>query len=293
MKYCPSCQTRYADDTLQFCLQDGTELRSVVDGDSATSAPTIAFSEPETETVVKSREPQNWQPSQATQIPAPPSAERKSRTIPVVLTTAFIMLLLFGAGGVGAWLYLKNKNEIAGNANKSPARNQNSPANKTNTSPTPTASPSPTATPDEEDNSANSQATPAHEINPVQIREEVTGTIETWVSQSEAGNLSAYMNNYADTVDYYNRRGASAGFVRGDKQKAFSRFNNIEIDVSNLRITPDASGETATAVFDKEWVFEGENDYSAGKVQSELKLRKIGGRWKITGERDLKVYYTE
>jgi len=28
-------------------------------------------------------------------------------------------------------------------------------------------------------------------------------------------------------------------------------------------------------------------------VQTQLRLRKIGGDWRITGERDLKVYYVD
>ncbi len=60
-----------------------------------------------------------------------------------------------------------------------------------------------------------------------------------------------------------------------------------------MKVTPDASGEKATAVFDKEWNFEGAEKYSAGKVQQQLTLGKIGGRWLITGEKDLKTYYVE
>lgn len=298
MRYCPSCQTKYTDDTLQFCLQDGTQLRSAPDDDLTGSAPIVVFNDTETETVVKSREPQNWQESQATQIPAPPPPPvQKKSWLPIVLGTAFVMILLFGAGGFGAWLYLRNNNEVARDTNKNSARNQNSALNKNEASPSPTAnaSPSATETPDREENVSgnNIRETPTPAVNPGQIREEVSDIVNTWKSQTESRNISAYMNHYADTVDYYNRRGVSASFVRSDKQKAFSRYNNIELNITNMRVTPDASGETATAVFDKEWLFEGENDYSAGKVQSQLQLRKIGGRWKITSERDLKVYYTE
>jgi hypothetical protein len=100
------------------------------------------------------------------------------------------------------------------------------------------------------------------------------------------------MSHYAATVDYYNKRGASVGSVRADKQRAFTTYDSIRITLSNMTVTPDASGDGATAVFDKEWVFEGVK-YSAGKVQTQLKLKKVNGQWLISGERDLKVYYTE
>ena len=44
MKYCPSCQTNYADDTLTFCLQDGTELKRASDS----QMPTVILGELET-----------------------------------------------------------------------------------------------------------------------------------------------------------------------------------------------------------------------------------------------------
>ncbi len=101
------------------------------------------------------------------------------------------------------------------------------------------------------------------------------------------------MNYYADTIDYYSKKGASLESVRKDKEKAFSKFYNIEMNFSNMRVTPDASGMRAVAVFDKEWNFEGDESYSAGKVQTQLQLQKFDGRWLITGEKDLKIYYTE
>jgi hypothetical protein len=60
-----------------------------------------------------------------------------------------------------------------------------------------------------------------------------------------------------------------------------------------MTVTPDASGERATAVFDKEWNFSGAEKTSAGKVKQQLQLKKVNGQWLISGERDLKVYYTE
>ena len=41
MKYCPSCQITYADDSLRFCLQDGTGLLDYADN---APAPTVDYS---------------------------------------------------------------------------------------------------------------------------------------------------------------------------------------------------------------------------------------------------------
>ena len=123
-----------------------------------------------------------------------------------------------------------------------------------------------------------------------QARKNVSQRIFTWKSQAESRNLNSYMANYADTIDYYQKSGASIGYVRNDKQRAFTLFDSINISIDNMHVSVDDSGESATAAFDKAWVFEGAK-HNSGKVRSQLKLRKINGEWLITGERDLKVYY--
>src|SRR5687767_13451247 len=98
MKHCPSCKTNYADDTLQYCLQDGTQLVALPD-----SPPTVAFNETEAQTVVRLNQPQppNWQPppSEVTRVSPqfvpPPAQPTRSNTATAVLLTAFAMLLLF------------------------------------------------------------------------------------------------------------------------------------------------------------------------------------------------------
>ncbi len=276
MKVCPNCQNRYTDDTLQFCLQDGTAL---VSDESQSVMPTVAFND-ESETVVKSR-----QTSGAADYQTEP---KNSNTALIAAVTLLAMLFVFGAISIGAWLYFsKGRNEIVQNTNVNSSIPENT---RTNTNVNSYAFPSPNVskTPVEE---RTATPTPTPDFNPEEIKTEVSGTVNSWASSLESRNLSAYMNNYADTVDYFNKKGASVGTVRADKQRALAIYETLEISVSNMRVTPDASGENATAVFDKEWYFEGDAKSSEGKVQTQLRLRKIGGAWKITGEKDLKVYY--
>ena len=287
MKYCPSCQTRYADDSLQFCLQDGTQLSNFPSAEAFSTTENVD----EEQTLVKNRLPQITEQYETNPLPPPAPVVKKSRALPAILLTALAMLLLFGIGGIAAWLYFRDNDEVAREANKNAARNQNVAVNKAEPSPTPTPKTSPTATP--EDENTQSSPTPANNADPEEVKKEVSRVVNTWKSQTESRSLAGYMSLYADTVDYYTKPNTSVGTVRNDKQRAFSRYNNIEMDISNMRVTPEGTGDRATAVFDKEWVFEGENDYSAGKVQSQLQLRKINGEWKIVGERDLKVYYVE
>ena len=98
------------------------------------------------------------------------------------------------------------------------------------------------------------------------------------------------MENYARTVDYYNRPGASRSDVRTDKARAFGTYDSIRMNIGDLNISVEKTGEHATAEFDKEWDFRGERN-SSGKVRSQLRLRWEGEKWLIVGERDLRVYY--
>lgn len=295
MKFCPNCQTRYADESLKFCLQDGTQLAFAED---LTTNPTVAFNEPETIVAAKKVEPlqiniptaeaNNWQQNPSFNIPAPPPEPKKPRTLLTVFLTAFIMMIIFGAIGTFAFFYFRNNStEIARNTANQNSNNKESNATK---SPTPTPSPKAVINVNSNINTATPTSAP---IDKKQIEEDVSDRINSWENAGEARNLNSYMNNYAPTVDYYNKGSASAGEVRKDKERAFSKYDTIEVEITNLTVTPDSSGETATAVFDKEWMFENETEYSAGKVRQQIKLKKINGNWLIAGEKDLKLYYKE
>ena len=300
MKRCPQCQNRYSDDTLRFCLQDGTPLVS----DTATGEPpTVMLSEEPT--VVRPSPPErinfeipstvSYQTAGATRdnftdAAVPPA--KKSNTTMIVLLTALLTLIVAAVGGVGAWIFFKNKRETVQITNKNSADNQNVKANKAENVNKADETPTPTATPASVNQNATAATpTPLSKKEADRISEDVSDLIDEWRSASEDGDLDGHLSFYAPTVDYYNRKNASAAFVRGDKQKAYAAYENIDIGIGNIRVTPNQTGDEATAVFDKKWEFSGEEKYSSGKVQSELKLKKIGGAWKITGERDVKVYY--
>jgi hypothetical protein len=116
--------------------------------------------------------------------------------------------------------------------------------------------------------------------------------ISSWKSDMELGNFEMNKSHYTDTLDYYYRKGStSLSEVRKDKQRAFSKFDDLRVTISNMLITPDLSGERATAVFDKEWTFSSPGKYTSGKVRSQFLLKRINGRWLIAGEKDSHTYY--
>jgi len=298
MKQCPTCQSQYTDDTLQFCLQDGSPLRFVA-GSREEEGATLAFNEQET--VVSGRKseqiatppltnPTDWNPNQfQTNNAAVATPEKKSGTTAAIFATAFVMLLLFSFVGIGAWLYFRG---VSNDPNKNIllAKREETDAQNANRSSVAVRTPQPMATYAPKTAGNANVATNAAPVDKEQIRRDVSQQVNSWKSGTESGNIDSYINLYADRLDYYyTKRGVSRSAVRSDKQNAFSQFSDIQMNVGNLTVTPDESGEKATAVFDKEWVFSGAKRF-AGKAQSQLQFKKVNGTWLIVGERDLKVY---
>jgi hypothetical protein len=206
------------------------------------------------------------------------------------------MLLLFGAIGIGAFLYMNSGSEQKANVNTNtalPPSNLNtafnapSPAAKTNSSALP--SPAPSVGP-ANTNPGTNTAPPPPSADDGPARSEISQLVYGWKSSLESRDLEGYMDNYASTLDYYTRSGMSRSAVRADKARAFNSYNSMRVSISNMTVTSDGPS-AATATFDKEWTFSGSST-SSGKVRSQLKFREIGGKWLIVSERDVRVYYT-
>jgi hypothetical protein len=86
------------------------------------------------------------------------------------------------------------------------------------------------------------------------------------------------------------KRGVNRVYVQADRAQALSKYSDLSFRFSNMNINMDRSGNRAVATFNKEWDFKGEKN-SAGSVREMVWLERIGGKWRITGERDLKVHY--
>lgn len=292
MKTCPKCQTQYTDETLRFCLQDGTMLDMPAD----TGQRTVSI--PAEETVVSATDDSGpdsqvtqWkQPGRVRQVVPPPSSNIGRTVGTAVLAT----LLILGLIGLAGWLYMRNDNEVAANVNVTPSnQNTRSTTNRNSTRPaSPTPAEPPAATPSNT-NSAfpENSPVPNTQIDKQQASRDISEQINDWKSLSELGDLDAYMSNYADNVNYYRRNNVNKNFIRRDKQQAFQKFDSVTFDITNMDVKVEDSGDRATAAFDKEWVFEGARR-STGKVRQQLQFRKVDEQWLITSERDVKVYYT-
>ena len=122
---------------------------------------------------------------------------------------------------------------------------------------------------------------------------EIRNSLEGWAQASRLRDIDGHLQYYADTLDfYYNRTMVPSSKVREDRTRAFAKFNSISLQLSNLNIQLDSTGQRATVTLDKTFDFRGDNNaFFNGSVQQLLALTKLGGSWLITGEKELKVYY--
>lgn len=318
MKVCPSCRTTF-DDSQNFCLNDGTML--IV---AETEMDTVVVPS-ESNVEYRSYQPVPPAPPVRAPVGAPigtsvPPTAKKSNTGLIVAGSALAALLLVGLGAGAWWTMSRNNNDNGNqrmartNANVGSISNSNlnsnsnaavrssttaRVANSTVNTAVPAANSAiaapPTSDADVSEEPPPTPAPPAPQLSARRteaIRKEVSGAVSSWAKAIESGNVNAHLNYYADTLEYYyTGRGFSKNQIRADKQRAFESFDDIEFNVSNFRVTPEGNGDRATVIYDKEWVFSNEERTLEGKVQSQMTLQKIGGRWLIVGEKDLKVYY--
>ena len=126
MKQCPACRTTYTDDTLQYCLTDGS---------------TLVLADTEAETIVRHGVRVDIeQPISKTQITKfiPPSQARGSTGTVLKVVIGILVLGLFGllvAGGAGAFYYFSTSSTSISVATPTPK---------------PSPTPSPTIDPEKE-----------------------------------------------------------------------------------------------------------------------------------------------
>ena len=260
MKHCPQCGKLYPDDDLNFCLDDGTALRQT-------------FNTSDEETVVL--------PSRRSPTPGP--VVRKGVS-PIFAYLAIGLIALIAGGGIVAWIMTRETTTpTSGNTASQTNANARQDNRVQNTAPE--------STPNTSNQSSPSPSPTSASIDVDTARREVNNALDGWLAALTEKDLDRRMAFYADRLDtYYTKRNVAASSVRGENAKVLDRYSVLDMDVSDVTVEVDKRTGEVTTTFDKTFNFRGgERDFS-GAVRSEFRWRKIGGRWKIVSERDLKVY---
>lgn len=307
MKRCPTCQSVYTDDSLSYCLQDGSKLAVVRDSSSdetwqmsGEQARTSGAEPPPTEIIrpedvptarvegaVPTREQQRARPTVVgTELPPATSstvaAPRRSNAAVIALSVV-IALLLLTLGGLITWVMMRDKPQaqetrnVTTNSNQAETRQANTTPARANTNANATANATPQGSP----------------VDVAAARAEVQAALNGWAETVRRSNLEEHMRYYADVLDvYYNATNVNRSRVRDDREAAFSKYSSMEMQVANINIEIDQTGTRATATFDKTFDFRNEEKSFNGSGLNRFWFTKAGGRWRITGERELKNYYT-
>lgn len=301
MKRCPKCASQYSDQTLSFCLQDGTPLVGDV---KQSSVDTVAFGQPVTAEKIlptqgfidvgsnnASRRDDHQRPEEPYQPRVPnyqpyPVERRQKKTgaLLKVCLVVFPLLLVLGAGGVAGWLYFSNQKRVSaserplsdGPAFDAPMNTFQKPPVSISNSRVKTSSVVSTA-------SAGADG----------VRNEITKLLDDWKGDRETCNLDDYSSKYGERVEYLGRHGVTAPEITNELRKVCDSYSTIAIKIDNMVIAVAAEHEAATAIFDKEWRYEASPKLSLGKIHMELHFRRVGDDWKIVGEENLKTYYSK
>ena len=119
----------------------------------------------------------------------------------------------------------------------------------------------------------------------------IKALLDKWVISTRTRDVQANLDCYAPFVEsYYTKRQLSRKDMLREKQRQFATIGPVRrFELKNVQFTPVGS-DRAVLLFDKLWAFGDRNPFS-GSERAQLSLRKIAGAWKISAERELKVYW--
>lgn len=268
MILCSQCGSIVEEDR-RFCGECGAQVGFSHGSDLAESAevnPVISAG-------VAARQPNDAvaDSSQPLSPGPPPREQNTSRTIVVTLASLLLLSVLV----ILTSLKAENGNQNQNTSRAGENQNVTPTAQGNNIQPPNQKSPQPTA------------------VAASSIKQEVINALNGWAAATSRHDLDAHMSYYSNMLHiYYGRKDVDASFVKSNRTPAFTRYSELNVQLANINVMPDASGVRATAVFDKTYVFRGSKELS-GSVQQMAWLEKTGNRWLITGEKDLQVYYVK
>ena len=268
MKVCPKCNSTYSDETLNFCLTDGVPLVVEEVLEEYLSKQSNSWHTAETlldPRFAASDSEHTTSPNSSSQTLSLRNQTSDSFNLKKSHKTLYTILgVLIGAiiiGG-GFWWFSKSSN----------------PNNKTVSI-------------------DNSPSIPKHAIVPIspeqdaQVKKELTAFMQSWAKTNEQKDADAHIAHYANTLEvYYAESGKDKNHVLADRLRAYQKYDTIQLQVDNLKITPEST-ESATVVFDKSWTMKNAQKTSMGSVQQEVHVTKTNGKWLIDSEKDIKVYF--
>lgn len=114
-----------------------------------------------------------------------------------------------------------------------------------------------------------------------------------WSNTVARGDVEGQAALYAPKVDrFFRQRNVSQAAVKKVKSQMMSLYPTVNrYDISDVKVESN-NGREAVVSFRKEWDMNGQRRF-AGAERQRLRLRRIGGDWKIVSEEETKIYWVK
>lgn len=265
MKVCPKCHSTFTDETLSFCLTDGsplvyTEANPDFASTELSDAETVFDRDPTLAHLFAN--PTSIHAQNQTQFLTAQEAAAARNSSKTAVYSVLLTVLVLGLAAGGIWWFFRDNVREMYNPPKEVIRSSE----------------------------AKKISSPLTDEQQEQIKKEIGDFLNSWKTSIEKRDINDQMRHYAKTLEtFYRDSDKDQNHVRAERLKAFERYTSLSLHLTNIDVKPE-SDRFATVVFDKDWVFSGNDRFSSGAVQQEMGLVKSDGRWYIVIEKDLQIY---
>jgi hypothetical protein len=123
-----------------------------------------------------------------------------------------------------------------------------------------------------------------------QVRQQIRDTLDEWSKSLLARNVEQYASLYAPTVGpYFRENRVSREQIAGEVRRMLGRYGALtSYRISDVTVAPIDENH-AIANFRKEW--RTAHDAFSGAEKAQLRFERQNGKWLITSEQELRVYW--
>lgn len=228
MKQCPTCHRTYADETLTYCLADGSLLSAPYDPEATQRIPIPRATNPPPTEVLHSAAP-----------PSPAPARRAGNPVLPYLIVGLLALIVGG----GTVALLKSRDSEA-----APSQSNSSQPTTPATVSTQTPAQKPSSVKEKPEANSNQTVVPI-------TSDAVNNLIARWKNAQNTQNFTAYEACYGYTFKGVLRTNSGRVKVYDfnswmvDRRRMINQTGGLDVDARNIRVRID--GDTATVEFDQ------------------------------------------
>jgi hypothetical protein len=144
--------------------------------------------------------------------------------------------------------------------------------------------------PESETGPQGNEEVKANDRTPQETQAALRSALNDWVAATNARDLGKQLSFYPPTINvFYRQHNAPLAVVRADRERVFERADSINVQAETPRIELSRDGRTVTMRFLKRYAIAGGGMDRSGAVVQELRWQRVGGKWRITSERDVRM----